>query len=77
MVGGAVAQGILGLVPTHLWVRLGPVASASLLIGDTMSWGLWLWSQETQSWCWPVGRWFQGPGIPGISAGQLVGGTRS
>ena len=55
--GGVEAQGIQGLVPIHWWVRLGPGASASQLMGRAGSWGLWL----------------QGPMVPGAGVLLLVG----
>lgn len=42
------------MVPTYQWVKLGPGASASPLVGRTMSWGLWL----------------QGRGVPELISGH-------
>ena len=37
MVGGLMVQKILVLLPAHLWVKLGPGISASLLVGGVGS----------------------------------------
>ena len=67
LTGEAGAQGILRLVPTQLWMRLNPVASASPLMGGGRfliwlcvgSWVSWSWCQPTGigflGWCLPTG----------------------
>lgn len=52
MVGGAVAQVITGLVPTHWWMNLALGPTASTLVGGPGSWGFWV----------------QDPGDPGVCA---------
>lgn len=42
LMSGAEAQDILGLVPTHWWVRLSPGSSADPLVGVAVSWHVWL-----------------------------------
>ena len=52
---------VLGLVPIHWWVKLGPGASAGPLVGRGRSEGLGL----------------QGPGGPGTGVGPLVDGAEA
>ena len=40
LVGGVGAQEILGLVPTHQWLNIGPEARAGPQLGRVGSWGL-------------------------------------
>lgn len=46
-----------GATATHWWVKLGPEASARLLVGRAGSWRLVVWPRGFQSWCQIAGEW--------------------
>lgn len=49
-----------------------PRDSSGPLVGRARPWGGLLWGQCPRIWCWPAGRWGQGPGEPGPLAGRAA-----